>query len=74
MADSRKVTSEVHHESLFNSPEPIVLVEFNTKSARYLVLFVGKSTRYRGLLELLSFEHFNKSARFFIDYHSKLVL
>jgi hypothetical protein len=25
--------------------EPIVLVVFNKKSARYLVLFVGKSTR-----------------------------
>jgi hypothetical protein len=26
-------------------PEPIVLVIFNIKSARYLVLFAGKSTR-----------------------------
>jgi hypothetical protein len=34
------------------------------------VLFAGKSTRQRGLEELLSFGRFNKSARFFIDYHS----
>ncbi len=27
------------------STEPIVLVIFNIKSARYLVLFAGKSTR-----------------------------
>jgi hypothetical protein len=29
----------------FGTPEPIVLVIFNIKSARYLVLFAGKSTR-----------------------------
>ncbi len=29
----------------FKSPVPIVLVVFNIKSARYLVLFAGKSTR-----------------------------
>ncbi len=31
--------------SSFRQPEPIVLVIFNIKSARYLVLFAGKSTR-----------------------------
>ncbi len=44
-----------------NGTEPIVLVIFNQKSTR-------------GLADLLSFGQFNKSARFFIDYHSKLVL
>jgi hypothetical protein len=38
------------------------------------MLFTRKRTRYRGLAELSSFGHFNKSARFFIDYRSKLVL
>ncbi len=31
--------------SIKEKPEPIVLVIFNIKSARYLVLFAGKSTR-----------------------------